>query len=121
MHIGSITQVNESGTSREDMPVKIQLNQIIILLVNTRFFYKNNGTCVIDTFIGMYGQEPKVTKEKFIDMCQEYYNQYNFNRIVENGISPRCVDLICEQYDIAHYVFDISKIIFYSKYFKKLK
>ena len=42
----------------------------------------------------------KITREKFIDMCQEYYNQYKFNWTVENGISPRCVNSICEKYEM---------------------
>ncbi len=29
-------------------------------------------------------------------MCKEYYKLYNINSTVEYGISPRCVDSICE-------------------------
>ncbi len=31
---------------------------------------------------------------------------------VGDGITPRCVNSICEKYDISHNVFDISKIYF---------
>ena len=112
VNIGSITQVNESGTSREDMPMKNSTQLDYNIIDEYKDFLENKGTCVIDNFIGMYGQELKITREKFIDMCQEYYNQYKFNWTVENGISPRCVNSICEKYDIAHYVFDISKKCF---------
>jgi hypothetical protein len=112
MNIDSITQVNESGISREDMPMKNTTQLDYNVIDEYKYFLQNNGTCVIDNFIGMYGQELKITREKFIDMCQEYNNQYNSNWTVENGISPRCVNSICEKYDIAHYVFDISKKCF---------
>ncbi len=39
---------------------------------------------------------------------------------VEDGISPRYVNSICEKYDIPHYVFDISKNVSL-KIFKKIK
>ena len=29
----------------------------------------------------------------------------------ENGISPKCLNSICEKYDIAHYAFDVKKIV----------
>ena len=98
VNIGSITQVNESGISREDMPMKNSTQLDYNIIDEYKDFLENKGTCVIDNFIGMYGQELKITREKFIDMCQEYYNQYKFNWTVENGISPRCVNSICEIY-----------------------
>ena len=120
VNIGSITQVNESGISREDMPMKNSTQLDYNIIDEYKDFLENKGTCVIDNFIGMYGQELKITREKFIDMCQEYYNQYKFNWTVENGISPRCVNSICEKYDIAHYVFDISKKVLL-KIFQKIE
>ncbi len=63
----------------------------------------------------MYGEELKITKENFFDICKEYYNQWNINWSVEKGISPRCVYWVCEQYDISHYAFDISKSCFIKK------
>ncbi len=38
-------------------------------------FLENKGTCVIDNFVGMYGQELKIIRETIIDMCQEYYKE----------------------------------------------
>ena len=80
--------------------------------MNTRIFLQNNGTCVIDNFIGMYGEKLKITRDNFIDMCKGYYQQYNINWMVDNGISPKCVSSICEKYDIAHYAFDVKKSCF---------
>ena len=33
------------------------------------------------------------------------------NWTVEDGISPKCVSSICEKYDIAHYAFDVKKVV----------
>ncbi len=49
----------------------------------------------------MYGEELKITREIFIEMCQDYYKEYNKNRTVDNGISAKCVNSIYEKYDIA--------------------
>jgi hypothetical protein len=32
-------------------------------------FLQNTGTCVVDNFIGMYGEKLKLTRDKFIDLC----------------------------------------------------
>ena len=74
-------------------------------------FLQNTGTCVVDNFIGMYGEELKLTRDKFIDMCKEYYNNKNQCWSVEHGITPQCVNSICEKYDITHYCLDVHKSI----------
>jgi hypothetical protein len=74
-------------------------------------FLQNTGTCVVDNFIGMYGEELKISRDKFIDMCKEYYNNKNQCWSVEHGITPQCVNSICEKYDITHYCLDVHKSI----------
>ena len=74
-------------------------------------FLQNTGTCVVDNFIGMYGEKLKLTRDKFIDMCKEYYNNKNQCWSVEHGITPQCVNSICEKYDITHYCLDVHKSI----------
>jgi 5-methylcytosine-specific restriction endonuclease McrA len=59
----------------------------------------------------MYGQELKLTRDKFIDMCKEYYNNKNQCWSVEHGITPQCVNSICEKYDITHYCLDVHKSV----------
>ena len=110
--IDSITQVDDNVTKKEDMPMK-HASQLDYNIINEyKDFLENTGTCVIDNFIGMYGEELGITRKYFKCLVQEYYKQYNINWTVEDGISPRCVNSICEKYDIAHYVFDISKKCF---------
>jgi hypothetical protein len=57
----------------------------------------------------MYGKELKLTRDGFITMCKEYNDQ---NWTPEYGVSPRCVNIICEKYKITHYTFDVNKSCF---------
>ena len=96
MDINSITQVDDNVTKKEDMPMKnaSQLNYNII--DEYKDFLQNTGTCVIDNFIGMYGEELGITRKYFKCLVKEYYKQFNINWTVDDGISPRCVNSICE-------------------------
>ena len=42
-------------------------------------------------------------------MCREYHDQ---NWTPDYEVSPRCVNSICEKYNIAHYAFDVNKSCF---------
>jgi hypothetical protein len=67
----------------------------------------------------MYGEALGITRKYFKCLVQEYYKQHNTNWTVEDGISPRCVNSICEKYDISDCVFDISKKCFIKNISKK--
>ena len=110
--INSILQIENNMTPIEDTPMK-QATQLDYNIIDEyKDFLQNNGTCVIDNFIGMYGEALGITRDNFIDMCKEYYKQYNINWTVEDGISPKCVSSICQKFDIAHYAFDVKKNCF---------
>ncbi len=79
---------------------------MIMLLMSTRIFYKIMALVLL---IILYGDALGTTRDNFIDMCKEYYQQYNIYWMVDNSISPKCS--ICEQYDIAHYAFDVKKMV----------
>ena len=68
----------------------------------------------------MYGEELGITRKYFKCLVKEYYKQYNINWTVEDGISPRCVNSICEKYDISHYVLILVKNVLL-KIFQKIK
>ena len=69
--IDSITQVDDNVTKKEDMPMKnaSQLNYNII--DEYKDFLQNTGTCVIDNFIGMYGEELGITRKYFKCLVKE--------------------------------------------------
>jgi len=112
MNIDSITQVDDNVTKKEDMPMKNSTQLDYNVIDEYKYFLQNNGTCVIDNFIGLYGESLGITKKYFKCLVKEYYKQYNINWTVEDGISPKCVSSICEKYDIAHYAFDVKKNCF---------
>jgi hypothetical protein len=77
--INSIIQIENNMSPIEDIPMK-QATQLDYNIIDEyKDFLQNNGTCVIDNFIGMYGEKLKITRDNFIDMCKEYYKQYNIN------------------------------------------
>jgi hypothetical protein len=107
--ITSITEVTNTATQQADMPMKSARQLMYNYIDEYKDYLQNTGTCVIDNFIGMYGEELKLTRDTFIAMCREYQIQ---NWTPDDGVSPRCVNSICEKYDIAHYAFDVNKACF---------
>ena len=110
--INSILQIENNMTPIEDTPMR-QATQLDYNIIDEyKDFLQNNGTCVIDNFIGMYGEALKITRDNFKCLVKEYYKQYDINWTVEDGISPKCVSSICQKFDIAHYAFDVKKNCF---------
>ena len=50
MDINSITQVNDNGTKREDMPMKNASQLDYNIIIEYKDYLQNTGTCVIDNF-----------------------------------------------------------------------
>jgi 5-methylcytosine-specific restriction enzyme A len=109
--ITSIVDLTETQIKKEDNAMKNATPLMYNCISEYREFLQNTGTCVVDNFIGMYGEELKLTRDKFIDICKEYYNNKNQCWSVEHGITPQCVNSICEKYDITHYCLDVHKSI----------
>ena len=107
--ITSITEVNSTATQQVDMPMRSARQLMYNYIGEYKDYLQDTGTCVIDNFIGMYGEELKLSRDGFITMCKEY-SQENWSP--DDGVSPRCVNSICEKYDIAHYAFDVNKACF---------
>jgi 5-methylcytosine-specific restriction enzyme A len=109
--ITSIVEKELTTILKEDNAMKNATPLMYNCISEYREFLQNTGTCVVDNFIGMYGEELKLTRDKFIDMCKEYYHNKNQYWSVEHGITPQCVNSICEKYDITHYCLDVHKSI----------
>jgi 5-methylcytosine-specific restriction enzyme A len=109
--IKSIVEKESTTVPKEDNAMKNATPLMYNCISEYREFLQNTGTCVVDNFIGMYGEKLKLTRDKFIDMCKEYYNNKNQCWSVEHGITPQCVNSICEKYDITHYCLDVHKSV----------
>jgi 5-methylcytosine-specific restriction enzyme A len=109
--ITSIVEKESATISKEDNAMKNATPLMYNCISEYQEFLQNTGTCVVDNFIGMYGEVLKLTRDKFIDMCKEYYNNKNQYWSVEHGITPQCVNSICEKYDITHYCLDVHKSV----------
>jgi 5-methylcytosine-specific restriction endonuclease McrA len=109
--ITSIVEKQSTSVPKEDNAMKNATPLMYNCIDEYQEFLQNTGTCVVDNFIGMYGEKLKLSRDKFIDMCKEYYNNKNQCWSVEHGITPQCVNSICEKYDITHYCLDIHKSV----------
>jgi 5-methylcytosine-specific restriction endonuclease McrA len=109
--ITSIVEKQSTSVPKEDNAMKNATPLMYNCIDEYQEFLQNTGTCVVDNFIGMYGEKLKLSRDKFIDLCKEYYNNKNQCWSVEYGISPQCVNSICEKYDITHYCLDVHKSI----------
>ena len=109
--ITSIVEKESTTIPKEDNAMKNATPLMYNCISEYQEFLQNTGTCVVDNFIGMYGEKLKLTRDKFIDMCKEYYNNKNQCWSVEHGITPQCVNSICEKYDITHYCLDVHKSV----------
>ena len=109
--ITSIVDKESTTIPKEDNAMKNATPLMYNCISEYQEFLQNTGTCVVDNFIGMYGEKLKLTRDKFIDMCKEYYNNKNQCWSVEHGITPQCVNSICEKYDITHYCLDVHKSV----------
>jgi hypothetical protein len=49
------------------------------MIDDNKDFLQNTGTCVLDDFIGMYGEAFGITRKNFKCVVKEYYKQYNIN------------------------------------------
>ena len=109
--ITSIVEKESTTVPKEENAMKNATPLMYNCISEYREFLQNTGTCVVDNFIGMYGKELKLTRDKFIDMCKEYYKNKNQCWSLEHGITPQCVNNICEKYDITHYCLDVHKSV----------
>ncbi len=109
--INSIIKVDNTITNIEEIPMRQATKLEYNIIDEYKDFLQNNGTCVIDNFIGMYSEALGITRRYFKSMVKEYYKQHNMNWTIEDGTFPKCVSSICQKYDIAHYAFDVKKIV----------
>ncbi len=65
------------------MPMKSASQLDYNIIDEYKDFLQNNGTCVIDNFIGMYGEALVITRKYFKGLVKEYYKQYNIKWTVE--------------------------------------
>jgi 5-methylcytosine-specific restriction enzyme A len=109
--ITSIVDKESTTILKEDNAMKNATPLMYNCISEYREFLQNTGTCVVDNFIGMYGEKLKLTRDIFIHICKEYYNNKNQCWSLEHGITPQCVNSICEKYDITHYCLDVHKSV----------
>jgi hypothetical protein len=75
--ITSIVEKESTTILKEDNAMKNATPLMYNCIDEYQEFLQKTGTCVEDNFIGMYGEELKLTRDKFIDMCKEYYKNKN--------------------------------------------
>ena len=76
-------------------------------------FLQNNGHCVEDNLIGIYGNLiKKFTLKNIIEIASEFYKNKNISWTNSMGYSSDCIIHICEKFHISAYAFDIMNTCF---------
>ena len=78
-----------------------------------------SNQCVINNFIGMY-PELNLSRHELITLCERFYNPSsglddNDDEIkwtIEDGVSPKCINKLCQKFDITHYAHDAQQKCF---------
>jgi len=107
----------------EDMKMK-RSNTINYDYVDEHKKFNDEGIsdqCVINNFIGMY-PELDLTREQLITLCERFYNpscglDANDDEdvkkwTIDDGVSPKCINNLCEKFDITHYAYDAQQKCF---------
>ena len=76
-------------------------------------FLKNDGYCVEDNLIGIYGKLiKKFTLNNIIEIASNFYNNKKIVWDNSMGYSSDCIIHICEKFNISAYAFDIMNNCF---------
>ena len=137
--IGSVSSERSfTATSENSQFMKGASNVEYSFIPADTSLLKNEGFCVLDQFIGIYGPMIKhLTNEHFIKMCYQVRGEVQPEKKkiseldigiegidddsdeeawnIKDGVSPEMLKKICEIEDISHYCFDITRKCF-SKY-----
>ena len=111
-----------------EMPLKSMQPLQYDFVKEFKEYQKNDGFCVIDNIVGMYGKQiPALnTRDKVIDIIRDNEDDNGLDAgiigrskddgtywSIEDGITPNQInDYICKRYDISHYGFDITNNLF---------
>ena len=115
--VSSVT-VAAQGKSEAHTPMKKSTPVKYGFIPEDAKHQKNEGFCVIDNFVGIYGPLIKrVTRESIVDMVNQKQKHPNhlglddgldFEYDITDGITPSCLMEICVEFDISMYAYDIT-------------
>ena len=102
------TGVSEAHTPmRRSMPVRYGF------IPENAKHQKNEGLCVVDNFVGIYGPLiKKLTREYFIEKVYKYMESFKGKYDIKDGVTPQCLRNICEDLHISMYAYDVTRKCF---------
>ena len=128
-----ISATEKSERDKEKKKWKVQDMKMKRSLVANYDFVKEHkqfnkegisGECVINNFIGMY-PELELTRDELIKQCSSFYNPsrgLDFGLddnddekkmwSIHDGVCAKCVQTLCQKFDITHYAYDAQEKCF---------
>ena len=76
-------------------------------------FLKNDGYCVEDNLLGIYGTLiKKFTFDNLVSIASDFYKKLNITWNRTMGYSTDCIMHICQHFNISAYAYDIQNTCF---------